>query len=603
MEDVFKKLLALLSSGERMQLFFIFIAIVCMAFIEMAGIASIMPFMSMVSNPEMVETNRWLKQIYDLCGFSNRQSFLVFLGVIVLMLLVFSNIFKALTTWMTLSYDNRLNYILARRLLANYLSQPYVFFLNRNTADMGKNILNEVRTVIAGVLSPCMGAFSSSLVCLCILALLLYINPIIAVTIIIVLGGAYAGLYVIVHRRLSVIGQEQVEANFMKFKIAGEALSGIKDLKVLGREYAFLDEFTLYARRHARNNVCAGIISQLPRFFLEIMAFGGILLIVLHFIATEKGVTDIVPLLALYAFAGYRLLPALQQVFSSVTTMRFNLPSLNVLHDDLVNAQIDAFSPSIYLSCQEKGPIPFQYALELRDVSFSYPGAHKPALQGVSLIIAPNTTIGFVGPTGSGKTTIIDVILGLLSPSSGELAVDGTIINLGNLSRWQLCLGYVPQFIYLCDDTITRNVAFGVPDDQIDVMAVKRAAKVANLHQFIEDELTDGYATIIGERGVRLSGGQRQRIGIARALYRDPSVLLLDEATSALDGVTEEAVMEAIDNISRKKTIIIIAHRLSTVKNCDVVYILDKGIVKDRGNYKELLHSSSWFRIASSEDL
>jgi ABC-type multidrug transport system fused ATPase/permease subunit len=331
-----------------------------------------------------------------------------------------------------------------------------------------------------------------------------------------------------------------------------------------------------------------------------VMAFGGILLIVLYFVGTDHGSSSqMIPLLALYAFAGYRLLPALQQIFSGITTVRFSAAALEVLHRDLTEERGDADPELVLKRSEGRQPLPFCRAIELRNVSFCYSGVQEPAIKGINLTIDRNTSIGLVGATGSGKTTTVDLILGLLPLASGKMLADGVEINGDTLANWQRNLGYVPQQIYLCDDTITRNIAFGVPDHEIDMAAVTRAARIANLHGFIEKELPEGYETIIGERGVRLSGGQRQRIGIARALYRDPAVLIMDEATSALDGITEESVMDALRALSGEKTIIMIAHRLTTVKDCDIIYHMEHGHIVNQGSYDELLGSSAWFQAAA----
>jgi ABC-type multidrug transport system fused ATPase/permease subunit len=345
--------------------------------------------------------------------------------------------------------------------------------------------------------------------------------------------------------------------------------------------------------------VTAGIISLVPRYTLEILAFGGILIIVLHVLGEERGAGQMVPLLALYSFAGYRLMPAMQNVFVNLAMVRFSLASLDILHADLTEGLNGADPERLLVKPANIQPLPFTKEFELRDVNFCYFGAQEPVLTGLNLTIPVNSTIGFVGATGSGKTTAVDIILGLLTPLSGKLLADGIEINEHNLARWQRNLGYVPQNIYLCDDTLTRNIAFGVPESEIDMEAVVRAARIANLDDFVKNELPEGYETVIGERGVRLSGGQRQRIGIARALYHDPAVLILDEATSALDGITEEAVMDAIRNLSRKKTIVMIAHRLTTVKDSDLIYILEHGKIVEYGSYNDLQISSEWFRTAS----
>ena len=599
MITIIKKLLDLLSSKEKLRLFLLFIAQVILAFFEMAGIASIMPFMAVVAKPDVIQKNWWLKNINNVLQFNDTQDFLFFLGIVVLALMIFNNLAKALMTWMTLSYENNLNYKLAKRLLASYMTQPYAFFLNRNTAEMGKNVLQEVRTVIAGVLSAGMTLLSSSLVSFFILTLLMAVDVLIAINIILILGISYGLIYVIARRRLNLIGKDQVAYNAQKYKSASEALTGIKDLKILGREAMFIDKFAFYAHKHARNNITAGVISQLPRYALEIIAFGGILLMVLIFLKEEHGSSGhMVPLLALYAFAGYRLLPALQQIFANVATVRFNLAALDILHQDLESKRSTVDSKSILSKIEKAKPFPFARQFELRNISFRYSGVKEFVLKNLSLTIPINASIGFVGATGSGKTTAVDIILGLLFPSSGDLLVDGEIISKDNLYRWQRNLGYVPQTIFLCDDTVAKNIAFGVTETEIDMEAVVRAARIANLDSFIAKEMPNGYETVIGDRGIRLSGGQRQRIGIARALYNDPSVLIMDEATSSLDGLTEEAVMEAIHNLSKRKTIIMVAHRLTTVRDCDKIYLFQNGHIENQGRYEQLQKSSEWFRAA-----
>jgi ATP-binding cassette, subfamily B, bacterial PglK len=600
MLTVLHKLFALLDRRDRGELWLLLAVLIVVAVVEMVGIASIMPFMAVVTNPEVIHTNRWLNAAYTALGFQSDQAFLTFLGLLALGLLVFSNIVKATSSWLTLRYHNRLYYALARRLLARYMARPYTFFLGRNSAELGKNVLEEVRRVIAGVLAPGTSVVASALICLAIMTLLILVDPLVALAIVTALGGSYAGIYLLARRKLGRIGQQQIEANAGKFKAAGEALGGIKDLKVLGREPTFLQRFSLHAERHARNNVTSGLISQLPRYALEIMAFGGILLVVLYFIGQGQQAVQMIPLLALYAFAGYRLMPAFQELFSAFTALRYNVPALDVLHRDLARDAHDLLDPEERLSAASRAePLPFTQSLELRNVSFRYDGAGEPSLRNVNLVIEPNTSIGIVGSTGCGKTTTVDLILGLLEPSEGAMLSDGVEITAENVANWQKNIGYVPQQIYISDDSVARNIAFGVPEEEIDMEAVRRAARIANLAEFVESELPEGYDTGIGERGVRLSGGQRQRIAIARAMYRDPAILVMDEATSALDGITEESVMDAVRTLSRQKTIILIAHRLTTVRECDVIYQLQRGSVVASGSFEDLMKHSPWFRAAA----
>lgn len=597
-----RRLLALLDRRDRLRLWLLVLVLILVALAETAGIAAIMPFIAVVTNPETIHSHRWLSIAYAGLGFRSDQSFLIVLGLVVLALLVMSNVIKASGTYLTLRYHNRLNYRLSRRLLARYLARPYQFFLKRNTAELGANVIGEVTRVVSGVLTPATTIVSSFLVCLAVIALLFLVDPLVALVIAGVLGAAYGAILLTARRKLSDVGKQHVRANHERHKVAAEAMSGVKDLKVLGREATLLRRFSVHADRHARHNVTAGLIAQLPRYALETIAFGGILLVVMYLVHRGDRTTDIAPLLALYAFAGYRLMPALQHLFASITTLRFNAPALDVLYHDLDGDQSSDFEDMERLEQSLHADVlPFGRELSLRRVSFRYEDAAAPVLRGLDIVIAPLTSVGIVGPTGCGKTTTVDIVLGLLAPSEGQFLVDGVEITQQNLASWQKNLGYVPQHIYIADDTIARNIAFGVPDDDIAMDSVRHAARIANIADFIESELADGYQTAVGERGLRLSGGQRQRIGIARALYRDPSVLVMDEATSALDGITEEAVMEALHGLSRKKTIIVIAHRLSTVRECDVIYLLERGQIVAQGSYHDLMRESAWFRAAAGE--
>lgn len=599
MPNAFRKLLSLLPASDRVRLALLLILLIALAMMEMAGIASIMPFMAVVTNPDIIHSNKWLQSVFTRLGLASEESFLMLLGALVLGLLVLNNCGKAANTWLTLRFQNRLSYELSRRLLARYMSRPYAFFLGRNTSVMGNTIINEANRVVASFLSPAMELVSSSLVCLAIMALLVIVDPTIALAIAGVLGGSYATIYALSRRKLGIIGKQQVEASANKFKHASEALSGIKDLKVLGRELTPLHRYVFFAQRHAKNNVAAGVITQLPRFALEVTAFGGILLMVIYFLGQGQQAVQMVPLLALYAFAGYRLMPALQQLFSSVTQLRVGFGALEHVHSELNSGGEDADPEAVLRASASVTPIPFTRSLEFRGVSFRYDGAAEASLHDISFRIEASTSVGLVGPTGCGKTTTVDLILGLLAPTDGVILADNEELGPDNLPGWQKNLGYVPQHIYISDDTVKRNIAFGVPDEEIDMDAVLNAARIANLAEFVEKELPEGYDTCIGERGVRLSGGQRQRIGIARAMYRDPAVLVMDEATSALDGITEELVMDAVRKLSRKKTVILIAHRLTTVKDCDVIYQLDRGTILAKGTYDELMRDSGWFRAAA----
>ncbi len=590
---VLKKVIYLLTPKERRQLYYLFAAMVFMAVIEVSGVSSIMPFMSVVATPDLINSNSLLNWLFTTLHFSSSNTFLLFLGVTVLIILVINNACTALITWLIFRYTWMRNHSLSKRLLANYLKQPYVFFLNRNTADLEKNIMDEVRIVIVGIFNPLLMMVKNSVLTLFVFSLLVFIDPLLALIVSIIIGGAYFILFTFVNKTLNKIGVKRAEANRLRFKIASEALSGIKEIKVLGRAPYFLKNFAVHSYRLSRSLALKSVISKVPKYAFEVIAFGGILLMVLYFIAKDQDVSRSIPLLSLYAFAGYRLMPALQTIFTGASEIRYTIPALDVLYYDLKNGNFEEKTLSNYNSLE---PLQLRNSIKFNAVSYAYPGQAESVLNNLNLEIPAYSTIGLVGFTGSGKTTLIDLMLGLLEPQDGELLVDERAIRGKHVIQWQKNIGYVSQDIFLIDDTVKRNIGFGLLDKEINDDAIKQAATIADLNDFIMNELPNGYETIVGERGVRLSGGQRQRIGIARALYHDPQVLILDEATSALDGITEDRVMQAIHHLKHKKTIILIAHRLSTLRKCDQIYVIDKGHIGEQGSYHDLMETSDYFK-------
>jgi ABC-type multidrug transport system fused ATPase/permease subunit len=442
---------------------------------------------------------------------------------------------------------------------------------------------------------PLVNIISRGLVALFILTMLMWVNALVSLLTIFFIGGAYAVIYWRVNRNLKYRGEKSLEANLNRFKVVLESFGGIKDIKVLNREFFFLKRYENYSYQFAQHNSWNAVISMLPRFALEAIAFGGVIIFVLILLIQHGNATHVIPLASVFAFAGYRLMLALQEIFSSFTQMQFSRSLFDRIYADFtspdegvsqLDSQIDFVSETL----------PFKNELVLKNITYSYPNADQPVLKDINLTIKKNSSVALVGSTGAGKTTLIDIIIGLLFPQQGDLLVDGIKVSGKNLLSWQNKIGYVSQHIYLCDDTVARNIAFGVPDDLIDRDKLEQAAALANIQDFIVKELPYEYNTIIGEHGVRLSGGQRQRIGVARALYNNPEVLVFDEATSALDGITEDAVLAAMLSTVESKTLIIIAHRLTTVKNCDQVYMMEKGRIIASGTYDSLLADNKLFR-------
>ncbi|MFA5583875.1 MAG: ABC transporter ATP-binding protein, partial [Bacteriovoracaceae bacterium] len=499
---------------------------------------------------------------------------LFFLGLVALVALFMSNLIRAYSNYLLIKFAQMQTHYLGYRILKNYLFKPYEFFLTQNSSDLTKLALSEVNQLVGNVFLPLLRSFGRFFSALFILLLIVSINPKVAIAMTLILGGAYSLVFLFFKRKIADLGKVRTIANSLQFKVISEASGGIKEVKLMSKEETYLASFRKPSLEFAHGQTHNAIVGELPKYLLEVIAFGGILSVVLYLIATE-GESKAISLASLYALAGYKLMPSLQEIYNSLTKVKFNRPILTA-----VSKSLDGEEASNSLTF-EKRELFFTNEIKLENISFSYSGSAKKAISNVSFSVPILSTVGIVGSTGSGKTTLVDIILGLLTPNEGHILVDGETIDQSNLSSWQSLIGYVPQVIYLSDDTIEANIAFGVPKDQIDHEMVKTAAKLAQIDSFIENNLPEKYLTQVGERGIRLSGGQRQRIGVARALYRNPSLIVFDEATSALDNETEKALMESIESLSGSKTIVMIAHRLSTLEKADRIIHIENGVLKN----------------------
>jgi len=598
MIKVIKKLYEILDKRERWLTVLVFSFMILVSFIETLGVASIMPFMAVLSNPDIVNTNQYLSAIYAYFEFDSSKSFLYFLGVVFLVVVVGSLLLKAVAFWTQAKFSHSRNHSWSCRLINNYIKQEYDWFLSKHSSALGASVLHEINKLVHGVLFPSMQLVSNILVVLFLMGLMILADPMIALISGSVLGFSYILLFISVRRHIQKIGVESRDANRERFKVAQEAFGGVKDVKVAGLENVYVEKYRKPSLEMNRRDIKIKLLGELPSFLMQAIILGGVMLMLLYLLSSRGGLQQALPIFSLFAFAGYRLMPALQQVYRNLSEIRYNIVVLDTLYSDLRFMYDSSEKESDINASNVKIEIlkTINKHLNLNDVCYSYPGADNYSLQNINLKIDARTTVGLVGPTGSGKTTLVDLILGLLYPDKGNILIDDVELKSSTVNSWKKLLGYVPQQIYLSDDSIASNIAFGIPLELIDKSKVIEAAKAANLHEFVVNDLPDQYETLIGERGVRLSGGQRQRIGIARALYRNPEILILDEATSALDNLTEEAVMDAVHNLGNKKTIILIAHRLSTVQECDVIYYLDKGKITASGTYKELLNSTKDFR-------
>lgn len=579
------KILSLLSSHERKLAFFLLCMLFAMAIIDMIGVASILPFIAVLTNPELIESNMMLNSIFKFSmkfGIENNQQFLFVFGFVVFILLVSSLIFKAITTYFQFRFSQMREYTIGKRIIEGSLNQPYIWFLNRNSSDLSKTILSEVGNVISNGLRPLIDLVASSLVAISISLLLLIVDPKLMLIVCFSLGLAYSLIYLFTRKFLQRIGKERLKNNQLRYSAVSEAFGAAKEVKVGGLEKNYIKRFSYSASTYARHTSSVMTIEHTPRFILEAIAFGGIMLVILYLMSQQGSFNKALPIVSLYVFAGYRLMPTLQLIYRSITLITFSKSSVDALIKHLYEfKKIDKYQTEKILKLKKN--------IDLKNISFSYPNTSRMALKNINLSILAKSTIGVIGSTGSGKTTLVDIILGLLDTEKGTIEVDGIVLSKKNIRSWQSLIGYVPQHIFLSDDTVLANIAFGEDYKDIDMKAAIKASKLANLHSFVTEQLPNKYQTIVGERGIRLSGGERQRIGIARALYHNPQLLIFDEATSALDNQTESAIMDAVNILSEEMTIILIAHRLTTLKKCDNIIKLRKGEIIAQGKFDEMI--------------
>ena len=591
MKTLVTEILKTLNNKQKKQLAFVQLLFCIMSVTQITSVAFIAPFLSLVTDREYYKSNKLFTYIFNYFQFQEYDSFLIFIGVLIILAILLSNILTIFATWYSTKFALKLGGDLSCSLFGYYLNKEYLFHTYNHSSKLTANIHSELSRVMNKLLIPLLNINSKMMMALLILSGLLYIDPVLTLLTLVTLGGSYVAIYYFVRKRLSHYGKIISKLAVSYHKTMNEGFGSIKEAKLLGNEGKITSSFHEIVEDLAIINSKSHVIEQSPRYILEAIAFSGILSITIFLLSQGNDFSKTLPLLSLYAIAGYKLLPALQSIFGSFAKVRTHSNAFMNVRDDLISAEGLTFSD---IRIKNDHPKPFK-KLSLKDITFKYPSSSTLNLNKVTLSIEANKSIAFVGPTGSGKTTLVDVILGLLTPSEGTLSVDGVKLCSSTWREFQDGLSYVPQSIYLSDASIKANIAFGQRENEIDKEKVKVAAKTAELAEYIE-ALPEGYETEIGERGVRLSGGQRQRIGIARSIYFNASVLVLDEATSALDGITENAIMQSIEKLLHKKTIIMIAHRLSTVRNCDVIYMLEKGKIVDSGTYDELLLKSEIFR-------
>ena len=593
----FHKLRRLFTREEKFKIVILFVMMMVAAALEVVGIGMIPVFVSIVASPDRVIGHETWGPIIQRFGIEGSRELLIYGASALIVVFFIKNLYIIAYRYLEARFIFNRRYMFSHRLMRAYMQAPYTFYLQRNTNELLRNTTSEVNLLVNNVLEPLMKISKEAIMSSGVILFLLVLEPLITLFVMLVMGGV-AGLFLfITQRKVKQYGIEAQRYRSDMMKSARQGFGGIKDARVLNREAHLVELFRRMALRSSRLQLMKKVISEIPRPMVETIAVTGIMAIALIMHLQGRPIVDIVPIIALFGVATVRLMPAIEQSTRKLTDLRYNLAAVNPVYDDL--SSLKDYQKEFRTDREKKEKTFLTESIRINDLHYHYPNSSEQALSGVSLSIKRGSAIAFVGPSGAGKTTIVDVLLGLLKPQQGEILIDGKNI-FDSISAWQRNIGYIPQFIYLADDTMRRNIAFALPDDQIDDQKIQRAVEQAQLSELVE-RLPEGVDTMIGERGARLSGGQRQRIGIARALYHDPQVLVMDEATSALDNITEQHIISAIDALKGQRTIVMIAHRLTTVMNCDTLYMMENGRITDQGTYTGLLARNAGFREMARE--
>lgn len=573
---IFTKLGYIFTAKDKRKIAILLVAVVIGSFLELLGVTIFMPFINIISNPQTIQRTWYLKLFYDGLHFSSTKNFMIALSCAIIAVYLIKNIYLIVEKNCIYKFSYSTQMRLSTRLLETYMKEPYTFHLNKNIASLQRTIQEDTGRFMQVVLYF-MELATELVVCLTLGIYLLFVSK--SITIIVVsLLIVFVGTFLACTRKYSnQLGRDNQAYQGKIYQWMNQALGGIKEIKILERDSFFIDEYQKYYAKFARGLRLSRTISILPKYLVEAVAITGLLIaIIVKMTFGEADLVYYIPQLTVFAVAAFRLMPSVGRINEYATNMLYAFPSVDLIYKDFV--EIEDYVEKQDHEVAEKWNL--KNAIEVKEVTYYYPDTEEPVIDGASLTIQKGKTVAFIGASGAGKTTMVDIILGLLVPQKGVVMADE--INVHEKPKtFHAQIGYIPQVIYLSDDTIRNNIAFGIKEAQIDEAAVQAAVEKAQLTEFI-NSLPHGLDTIVGDRGVRLSGGQRQRIGIARALYHDPEILVLDEATSALDNETESAVMEAIDHLQGLKTMIIIAHRLTTIRNVDKIYEVGEGKVRER---------------------
>jgi len=558
---------------------------------EIIGIGMIPVFVSAVSDPDMVLKHDLLGPVFSYIGIQDGRELLKYGGLGLVGIFLFKGVYLIWLNYIKNRFIFNRFSMISTNLFKVYMNAPYTFHLRRNSAELIRNVTNETRFIANYVMNSILKVAMEAITAAGIFLMLLFIEPLLTVITFVIIGGGGSLLLKLIKKKLKTFGESATQERARMIQGVDEGINGYKDVNVMNRESFFIDKFKSYAVNFANAEIFKSTAIYASKPVIEFVTVTGMMFIAFFMVWQDRSLGTIIPVLALFGAATVRLMPAINKIVNQLTTFRYYLHSLDPVYQDMVNIEQKKESGN---SLKNIGKLTLENCIELKNLSYNYPDSEETVVKNVNITIPKGSAVGFVGPSGAGKSTIVDLILGLLKPNSGEVLVDGVNIST-DMRKWQNNVGYIPQSIYLSDDTIRNNIAFGIPEEMISDEKVHEAIKAANLDSHVNN-LPRGLETNVGEGGIKLSGGQRQRVGIARALYDNPEVLIMDEATSSLDNITEKKVISAIEELKGDRTVIMIAHRLTTVENCDQLYLMKEGEVIDTGTYSELLDKSEEFQ-------
>ena len=573
---MYGKLNYIFKTKDRVKIALLLIMVVAGSFMELLGVAIFSPFIEIIMNPQTIQENEYLQMTYVLFGCNNSKEYLAVIAVCIIFIYIFKNVFLWIEQDCILKFSYNMQRKLSTRLLNTYLQEPYTFHLNKNVAELQRS-MQEDTALFSQVLIHTLQLIAEITVC-GVIGVYLFIVSKSITAVVVGLLIVCVGVFTTITKRFSKrLGKDAQIYKAKLYQWVNQSMGGVKEVKVLNREDYFVQNYEKYYKLYIKGLRLNKLLSITPKYVVEASCMTGLLIaiIVKMFFGQKDDIATFIPQLSVFAVAAFRLMPSVGKINEHINNILYAAPSVELIYHDL--KEIEDFQKT---EVNEEKEWKFEHQIEARNITYAYPDSEKNVLENAGCVIPKGKTAAFIGGSGAGKTTIVDIILGLLTPQVGKVMADDMNI-FKNLSTWHHQIGYIPQTIYLSDDTIRNNVAFGIVEEDINEQAVLEALDKAQLLEFI-DALPEGLNTMVGDRGVRLSGGQRQRIGIARALYHNPEILVLDEATSALDNETEAAVMEAVEGLRGKHTIIIIAHRLTTIRNADIIYEVCDGKITEK---------------------